>query len=356
MISCVIVAHRQHASKTGFLYLSSIWASLLLSMQQGRLRETPPPSSRRYSLAESVLAQRPAQWLIEDVEDAMLAVESEKRRERAEARKSKYAPHMSIASRDEPSHGGVRDVSSLPRLRKERGSQPQPPVEAGRAELLGNWLLSPTSTRYRASDFGVECQLALAADGTCTLTATCWDDERPGDPSDDGGATLRCDGRWSLREVGRPLQCVPESWGRLLVWIQWFHGEEVGVAADALPLRWALMPTCLLCEVEAVSSSSSYEARTAGALQLLVRINGREWHFAKHRRPLWQERCALAGLQTDMDGDGIPDLARRLLAEDIMDVDRGGVGHSLGPVGVFLRHQWRRLWVAVAACTSTTCT
>ena len=274
----------------------------------------------------------------------MLAVESEKRRERAEARKSKYAPHMSIASRDEPSHGGVRDVSSVPRLRKERGSQPQPSVEAGRAELLGNWLLSPTSTRYRASDFGVECQPALAADGTCTLTATCWDDERPGDPSDDGGATLRCDGRWSLREVGRPCNACPS------------HGEGCWSGFNgSTARRWAwLRMRCLSdglsCPRVCFARSGPSRPPRVTKRRLLVLSNC--WcasTAANGTLPSTGGRCGksaalLRAFKRTWMAMVSFDLARRLLAEDIMDVDRGGVGHSLGPVGVFLRHQWRRLW------------
>ena len=108
MISCVIVAHRQHASKTGFLCLSSIWARYFSACSTDD-SEKPPPSSRRYSLAESVLAQRPAQWLIEDV--GMLCWQSKAKRQERARRGRAMLPHMSIACRDEPSHG-VYEMSS----------------------------------------------------------------------------------------------------------------------------------------------------------------------------------------------------------------------------------------------------
>ena len=274
---------------------------------------------------------RPSHRLISEVESAMLEIENERRGQRAEDRRKRYSGMDAASGPPVPEDRPLQTSSWGAHLAEQWAERPAA-VELGdeRAELMGDWIHAMSGAQQSSA------KLSLGSDGSCTLSATA---------GDDGSAALRCDGTWSAHEVGRLSQCMPQAWTRLVVKLTLLHGEEVGQATAELPIRWSHVPSRLLCIPEAEGSA----ADPAPRLRMRIHMHDREWCFTKHRRPLWQDRCALAGLDTgDRDLDGRSDLAVRL-AEQARGVALGGGLESCA------KKLWLGFWTALAgaaaACT-----
>ena len=258
----------------------------------------------------------------------MLEVENERRGKRAEDRRKKYS---NVAAERTPSIQEQGETSSWGAHLAEQQTAKEA-LSDERAEFMGDWML----VVQRAHDFDAVGRLSLGADGSCALSATVSTDE------EDGGAVMRCDGTWSTHEVGRLSKCMAQAWGRPVVTLRLLHGEEVGLAIAKLPIRLAHVPSRLLAVPEAEEQQEDDPA--APQLHMRISMHGREWRFTKHRRPLWQDRCALAGLDTgDRDRDGRSDLAVRL-AHQARGFVQGGL-ESLA------KRAWLGFWTALAGCT-----
>lgn len=258
----------------------------------------------------------------------MLEVENERRVKRAEDRQKKY---LDVAAADaSPTQEQCGSSSWGAHL-----TEPQTikvALSDERVELMGDWMLAVQDVH----DFHVVGRLSLGADGSCALSATVSTDD------EDGGAVMRCDGTWSTHEVGRLSECMAREWCRPVVTLRLLHGEEVGPAIAKLPIRLAHISSRLFGVPMADGPMEDDSA--VPQLHMHISMHGREWRFFKHRRPLWQDRCALAGLDTsDRDRDGKSDLAVRLAHQ--------ARGFAQGGMESLAKRMWLGFWTALASCT-----
>ena len=320
-----------------------------------------------------------------EVEEACWTMEQQKREERAEARRQRYAAGVARApaapTRDALS--SQPDPHTQVASSRVRGAKTSAAADADFealvAELSGQWLLDTgTAAFITAADFGVGARLTLGGDGSCSFAVDCWNDDDAEQARrrrwglDESRACLRCDGVWSVQAIGRPCGCVPPSCAHLVVRMDLHAGDEVGPAVAELPLRWAQMPEHLMGvlhaeqhdpagrkvadddaqgNADATSAAEGSSALGGPRLHLRIAIRDREWHFSRARAsPMWVDRCALAGLAAAPPPESSAATKPSALLTTFTTAGRqramgGGSGCS-----EYLHEAWFGFWLALASC------
>ena len=275
----------------------------------------------------------------ESIVDEILIKEIHERTIRDEAR-SMVSEHTStIGAEYAPSRPLLKEVHDESSGRPKAGHSEwgslldANPSQSGMHPLAvaGHWPIKVGSEGVSAADLGLNCEIYLASDGTCTLLTSCWGAVDPDDPAE--AARLLCNGRWVFEPWELPwwctccCPCVPRGYPATLlnsrVRISLDHGNESGIAVAQLPLRWSDLARQTI--VGTLSYKAMSSAGGAGAapptaarrvpnaatgaahehqdgdrdLQLCVSfsIGDREWRFQRAQPPRWQDRCELAGLK-----------------------------------------------------------